>query len=344
MIAALGDIHFRDDKPYFKAVSEEVLKWYSSWELNNEDNYLILLGDLVENALLTGTVADYLEKFSIYSKFKEVHVCVGNHDIRKANDENQLAYEFLRNKPNFIIHDSLEIVDVGGCRTLFLPYYKGLNFYGRTMTDYYSNLYKERAYKTHFDLAVGHFNDETISFGNESDCVRNLDKLDCDKLILGHIHTRSINSSTYIGSVFACKKTENDERRCAMVKDENGWREVYLPKFNEFLPVIYPNKLPKSNALIPIYTVLNCASESMALSKYGRIFIRKTSVETSEIVRKRTLGFEKDFENIKNMNYPAMLDSFFKAPENTYDPEVVFESKALIEKYTAEKSGKAQAV
>ena len=82
----------------------------------------------------------------------------------------------------------------------------------------------------------------------------------------------------------------------------------------------------------------------MALSKYVRIFIRKTSVETSEIVRKRTLGFEKDFENIKNMNYPAMLDSFFKAPENTYDPEVVFESKALIEKYTAEKSGKAQAV
>ena len=106
----LGDIHFRDDKEYFRATSEEFLNWYKDWELNIEENYLFLLGDLVESALLTGTVADFLEKFAVYSKFKEVHICVGNHDIRKFNDENQLAYEFYFG--DFIIDMEIFLVSV----------------------------------------------------------------------------------------------------------------------------------------------------------------------------------------------------------------------------------------
>ena len=201
----LGDIHFRDDKEYFRATSEEFLNWYKDWELNIEENYLFLLGDLVESALLTGTVADFLEKFAVYSKFKEVHICVGNHDIRKFNDENQLAYEFYRNKENFHVYDEISKVEVEGKKFLMLPYFKGTNFYGYTMSDYYGNLYKDEVYKEHFDAVLGHFNEESIIFGSSSDCVKNLEKLDSDRIILGHIHTRYIRYLYWFG---VCRKKE----------------------------------------------------------------------------------------------------------------------------------------
>ena len=57
-IVALGDIHFRDDHPYFMEVCENFLEWYSSWERNNSDNSLILTGDLVVSIYVVATMTN----------------------------------------------------------------------------------------------------------------------------------------------------------------------------------------------------------------------------------------------------------------------------------------------
>ena len=327
----LGDIHFRDDRDYFRKVSEEYLEWYKNWEYNNPDNILLLAGDLVENPLLSGTVADYLEKFALYSKFKEVHICVGNHDVRKLNDENQLAYEFFRNFENFHIYDEISKVTVEGRRGLILPYYKGPNFYGYTMTEYYSNLYKDKIYQEHFDFLLGHFNEDSMMFGGDVTPVTNLDKLDVGKIVLGHIHTRFIRPDIYIGSVFAGKKGENDSSRAAWILDDGGWREEKLPLFNEFLTVQYPEPLPKSNSKVSIYTVLNCSSEHVARSKYGNIFIRKTTTELVDTVSRRKVSSDRSFDNIKNFDILALYDSFVKSQNPPLDKDVISECRSLLE-------------
>lgn len=330
----MGDIHLRDDKDYFRQVGEDFLEWYKTWEYNTPDNCLCLAGDLVENPLLSGTVADYLEKFALYSKFKEVHICVGNHDIRKFNDENQLAYEFFKNFENFHIYEEITKITIDGRRGLILPYYKGSNFYGATMTDYYSNLYNNKLYQEHFDFLLGHFNEDSMMFGGDVTPVRNLDKLDVDKIVLGHIHTRYIRPDIYIGSVFAGKKGENDSSRAAWVLDDNGWHEEKYPLFNEFITFQYPEKLPKSDSKVPIYTILNCSSEHVARNKYGRIFIRKTTTELVDTISRRKVSTDRVFDNIKNLDFLTYFDSFVKTQNPPLSTEVIEECKSLLENRT----------
>ena len=326
----LGDIHLRDDKNYFRATCDEFLSWYKDWEYNNSSNILLLAGDLVENALLSGTVVDYLQKFAIYSKFKEVHICVGNHDIRKYNDENQLAYEFYKNFDNFHIYDESTKITVEGKRGLILPYFKGTNFYGITMSDLYSNLYKNKTYQEHFDFVLGHFNEDSMIFGGDVNPITNLDKLDADRIILGHIHTRNIRPDLYIGSVFAGKKGENDYKRSALILDEEGWHEERLPLFNEFITVTYPDKLPQSKSKVPIYTVLNCGSEQLAESKYGKIFLRKTTTELVDTTIRRKVSMDRTFDNIKNFDILAHYDSCVKEQNPPLDSTLVDELRTML--------------
>ena len=330
-IVFLGDIHFRDDKDYFRRVGEIFLDWYKSWEYNTPDNYLCLAGDLVENPLLSGTVADFLEKFAIWSKFKEVHICVGNHDVRKINDENQLAYEFFKNFDNFHIYEDATKITIEGKKGLILPYYKGQNFYGYTMSEFYSNLYDNKVYQEHFDFLLGHFNEDSMLFGGDVNPIRNIDKLDVDKIVLGHIHTRYIRPDMYIGSVFAGKKGENDTTRSAWILDDNGWREERLPLFNEFITFQYPEALPKSNSKVPIYTILNCGSEHVARSKYGNIFIRKTTTDLVDTISRRKVSTDRSFENIKNLDLLTLYDSFVKSQIPPLPDDVAVECRSILE-------------
>lgn len=330
MVVFMGDIHLRDDKEYFKIICMNFLDWYKSWELNRPGNSLVLAGDLVENALLTGTVADYLEKFAMYSRFDGVYVCVGNHDIRKVNDANQLAYEFLKNKPTFHIYEEVSEIDVDGRKGLLLPYFKGVNYFGQTMGEYYGSLWNNPRFQKHYDFVLGHFNDESIVFGGELDVVRNLDKLDAGRILLGHIHTRYIRPDRYIGSVFACKKGENDSSRAVQILDDEGWREEPLPVFNEFINVTYPDRLPKSKCQVPIYTILNCGSESVARSKYGNVFIKKVTSNLVDSTVRRRVSWDSGFETIKNLNMMDMFDEFAKIQNPPLSQDVIDECKGYL--------------
>ena len=330
-IAVLGDIHFRDDKEYFSRACEEFLKWFKKWDRNIESNSLILAGDLVETSLLSGNVAEYLERFIKYSNFNSIHICCGNHDKRKYHNDDQLAYQFFRNKENVYIYERPTEVSIDDKNILILPYFVGLNNYGKTMNEYYGDIYNNPKFSNNYDLVVGHFCGDDASYFGGSDCVYNLDKINTKKLILGHIHTRTLNPEVYIGSVFACKKNENDSTRCAMVLDNDTWVEDKLPEFVEFLTVIYPNPLPKSNAIIPVYTVLNCKSESIALSKYPNIAIKRTTTDMFEISSNhKTNALEREFEAVKKLDIKELFISFLKAQDVPIEEDIVKDCEKML--------------
>lgn len=329
MICILGDIHFASNKDYIIATCEAFLDWFNNWNKNNPDNYLILAGDLVNDVFNGGIVIDFLERFIKSSRFKEIHVCVGNHDLKKYQNRDQLAYEFYSNKPNVHVYKTVSIVQIGPLKTLILPYYWGVNDLGEPMNEYYSKITENPFIKDQsFDLTVGHFCGEDNSFPGASDCVKNLNKINTTRLCLGHIHTRNINPDVYIGSIYASKKNENDYNRAAWIYDEGNWYEERLPIFNEFLNVTYPQPLPMSRAIIPIYTIFNCGNEKLAKEKYGDIFIRFTfRGEFEGIVTQQN---DVEFESIKNMDVKELFNDFIKIQEPPFNEEIISKCRGAL--------------
>ena len=170
-----------------------------------------------------------------------------------------------------------------------------------------------------------------MDFGGSSDCVSKISEIKTKKLILGHIHTRFVTPEVYIGSVFACKKNENDNTRCAFIYENNVWKQESLPKFIEFLSVLYPNSLPKSDALTPVYTILNCNSEEVALQKYGFINIKRVTLDLVEsTTSKKADNMDRQFSSVKELNISDLLTSFFKTQDPPYDMDVEEECKSLL--------------
>jgi len=269
-IAVLGDIHFASSKPYYVEVAEAFLRWFADWKENKAGNELILAGDVVHSSVNGGLVIDFVERMCKQSRFDRIHIVVGNHDVKFRDGANQLAYEFLRQKPFVSIYDRATVVDIQGEKVLMLPHYLP-GPAEPLMRDAYSNAY--RTFPDAYLLAVGHFMEESQAFG-AGDAIVNLDKLNAKHIILGHLHIRA-NPEIYIGSVYANKSNENDSRRAAIIFENGLRREEKLPVFCEFLDVFYPNKLPPSGALVKVYTLYGCTSETLAKATYGSIHIRK---------------------------------------------------------------------
>jgi hypothetical protein len=332
MICVLGDLHLRSDKDYFIETCKKFISWFSTWKYNTKGNNLILAGDLVEQAAPGGLTISFLEQFINASRFDSVHICVGNHDEKKINCISQLAYEFLNEKPNVFIYKKATEICIENKKILVLPYYVGINELGLVMNEYYSSLYKNRAFRGNHDLIVGHFAGEDCSFAGAPDCIQNLDKLK-GRLCLGHIHVRDANPSRYIGSVFACRKNENDSTRAAWILGDDDVIEDRLPMFNEFLTVSYPNPLPSSNALVPIYTISNCGNESTAKSLYGDIFIRKITASSEDVSLAKKEFLERQFLSIKDINMLDLFKDFLSSRETPFSTEVVKECNSALEKF-----------
>jgi len=271
MICILGDIHFSSAKDYFAAIGNAMLGWFRDWKFNKKGNELLLVGDIVHSSVNGGIVIDFVERLYQYSSFDRIHIIPGNHDLKRRDGVIQLAYEFLRNKDRVSIYDRMTAANIQGHSVLMLPHYiPGAN--EPSMNEAYSKLHLTQ--KGPYTLAVGHFMEESMSFGM-TDTVRNLDKLNTKHLCLGHLHIRS-NPEIYIGSMYANKINEGDPRRAAWIIDETGNRqEDLLPVFCDYLTAKYPDPLPSTQACVPVYTITNCVNEKLARALYGDIYIRK---------------------------------------------------------------------
>lgn len=330
MICILGDLHFRSDKYYFIDVCEKVLQWFQCWKYNDEKNELILAGDLVEQAAPGGLTISFLERFISLSKFRKIHICVGNHDSKKINGIQQLAYEFLEHKKCVKIYRVAIEALIDNKKALILPYFTGLNDSGLTMKEYYSSIYQNKKFKNDYDLVVGHFSGDDVFFKEAPDCIQNLDKLS-GRVCLGHVHTRSTNPNRYIGSVFAGKKGENDPTRAAWILSDEGWSEDPLPIFNEFCTVTYPGPLPTTHAVIPIYTVLNCGSEVVAKQKYGDIQIRKVTSECIDAGTTKTEDLDRQIGSIKDFNIQELFEEFLKGKVTNIGVEVIDKCRSVLQ-------------
>ena len=331
MICLLGDIHFNSSKDYYRDICEAFLNWYRDWKHNKSTNTLILAGDLVESAANAGIVIDWLTRLLDYSRFNHIYVCAGNHDKKIISGIPQLAYEFYKSRDNVTVLETITRTNIEGAEVLFLPYYSGVNASGLSMHDFYSNLYKTDEYSKHFDFVVGHVGGPDALFEGSNDCIDNLDKLNTDRLCFGHIHTRSSNPRRYLGSVYACKKNENDNTRAAWLYDPitRCWSEDRLPIFSEYLTVSYPEELPITDAIVPIYTILNCTSIELAKKEYGDIRIRK-AVSTPYEIAESSDSTATPASSTRSMSLQDLFRDFVASQSPPLDETVLKKCEALL--------------
>lgn len=331
MICLLGDIHFNSSKDYYRDICEAFLNWYRDWKHNKSTNTLILAGDLVESAANAGIVIDWLTRLLDYSRFNHIYVCAGNHDKKIISGIPQLAYEFYKSRDNVTVLETITRTNIEGAEILFLPYYSGVNASGLSMHDFYSNLYKTDEYSKHFDFVVGHVGGPDALFEGSNDCIDNLDKLNTDRLCFGHIHTRSSNPRRYLGSVYACKKNENDNTRAAWLYDPitRCWSEDRLPVFSEYLTVSYPEELPITDAIVPIYTILNCTSIELAKKEYGDIRIRK-AVSTPYEIAESSDSTATPASSTRSMSLQDLFRDFVASQSPPLDETVLKKCEALL--------------
>ena len=312
-ICILGDLHFNSSKDYYVQVGEEFIKWFHGWVKNDPENELILAGDLVNTSIDGGIVIDQLVKMFNLSRFSKVHIVVGNHDIKRKDGIEQLAYKFLRQRENIAIYEREQVVKIQGKQVLLLPHYNPTTS-EESMSKRYSKLHE---IYDGLDLTVGHFAEERYG-GFGSDKIKNIEKLDTKYLCLGHIHIRT-NPKIYIGSVYSTRVGEQDDRRAAWVLDSDGKLTFdRLPVFCDFVTVEYPNPLPSTPAEVPVYTITNCSSDKIARLQYGdSIFIRKTlrGLDAKKVIGDKgvqRLGLQdldvKSLFKVFLKEYPGSLD------------------------------------
>ena len=331
MICLLGDIHFNSSKDYYRDICEAFLDWYKDWKYNKSTNTLILAGDLVESAANAGIVIDWLTRLLNYSRFNHIYICVGNHDKKIISGVPQLAYEFYKSRDNVTVLENIAHINIEGAEVLFLPYYSGVNASGLSMHDFYSELYKTDEYSRYFDFVVGHVGGPDALFEGSNDCIDNLDKLNAGRLCFGHIHTRSSNPRRYLGSIYACKKNENDSTRAAWLYDPKTghWSEDRLPVFSEYITVSYPEGLRTTDAVVPIYTILNCTSTELAKKEYGDIRIRKV-VSTPYEVMESGDSTAAPASSTRSMTLQDLFKDFVASQSPPLDETVLKKCEALL--------------
>jgi len=115
-----------------------------------------------------------------------------------------------------------------------------------------------------------------------------------------------------------------------MIYDGNTWKEEKLPLFNEYVTVTYPDELPKTRAIIPIYTILNCASEAVAKSKYGNIFIKRVTTESIDFSTQKKIDIDRQFSSIKEIDISELFDAYVKSQETPLDKSVIDDCKRFL--------------
>lgn len=293
-IYLLGDLHLSASQPWSLPTGDAFLEWFESFK-PDPNSVFIALGDLTNDAVNPGAVIRQLERFIniAQDKFAHTYLLVGNHDLKLFKNRPQLSFDYAREKENVtILEEPAEVLQIAGVKVLSLPHYNYRNDIP-PMGEYYENLPEEIAEQS-FDLVLGHFADTSaFTFAHNIDLTYLNTSLTC----LGDIHSRI--SDNYIGSVFACKISENDSPRPRSIwkvwkDDEVQKEEINLPHFCDYRVVEYPNPLPTSTSPVTVWTVLGAENEVIAKQFYKDIYIRGVHLSRKK-KDKRTAASAEDF-------------------------------------------------
>lgn len=317
MIVIIGDQHLSDGpRPWSYKASVEQVKYISEHPLNTEDNTLILTGDIVDVARMSGTLYTLLFKYFASLKFKEVYIVVGNHDYYSYNNRVTLAYDFLRNPSlkqkyfkNFHVIDTMKVVDIEDCSVLMLPHiYPTID---KSNKDY-EHLDAEITNRE-YDLCVTHLADSTVD--SYPGYLLDLTAINATYWASGHIHAPSPH---YVGSVVPNSSGEaQTKREFRTLTKKEGMKRVPIVNILDYYTVTFPDELPKTSAIVSVFTVLNCKDEATAKNQYGDIYIRKC-VFNPEIDKD---AFDTLGASLMNKEQFSVKELFDKWAKTTKHPE-----------------------
>jgi DNA repair exonuclease SbcCD nuclease subunit len=318
MIVCIGDLHLSDSRPWSWEVSNKIVDFIIKHPLNSPDNTAILLGDVTEDAFLSGQVFDLMAKLFSSLKFKHTYVLVGNHDLKK-NKQGQLtlSFEFLKRK--LFRFDTITVINedydftIDGVKVLALPWkpvdmkkeYESFPDVGNT-----------------YDLLVGHFQDKSINIPGET---IDIDYINAKFICLGHIHDK--DHPRYIGSIIPNSIDGAGLPRYFRTYEKDKETLIPIPHIMDYCSVNFPDPLPKVDVDIPVWTVYNCKDEATAKAHYGDIYIRKAVYDVSmDKEAMKRLG-QSMSNKIANKDIKEMFTEWKKGA--TYEPSIL----KLAEKY-----------
>ena len=305
-LVVAGDIHLQPKSPkYDNAI--DTLNWiFNNKDLNNENNSILFLGDLCEINSPFSCFEKFVDYFVNYSKFNQIYLLTGNHDV--ANLDNVLA--LFRPLKNVKVITDWEIIKFYNCNLLMLPHYSHEGTKKLSMIENYSNLYK--TVTEEFDYGFSHVEDETEHFSKK---FVDVSKLNVKKWLNGHIHNGNAwDGGHYLGSACANSVAEhNIDKKIAIIDGETKECEfVTLPKFMEYYTVEYPNKLEKPKTRYAIFAVKNVLDKNIALEEYSKQ-AKEMGFEfyTNKILKQRVTEVEIDDAEIcsKKPNFETFAKS-----------------------------------
>jgi Calcineurin-like phosphoesterase len=284
MLVVCGDLHLSDSRPWSWEVSNKIVDFILDHSLNNEINIAIFVGDITEDAFLSGQVFDLMVKLFSQLKFSHTYVLVGNHDLKK-NKQGQLtlSFKFLKRK---VFQDKVTVVespdminirfDWNHFKVLMLPWFPN------NMKETYEHLQGV----DNPNLIVGHFQDPSVNIPGET---INIDYLKPQFICLGHIHDK--HHPRYIGSIVPNSvegaglpryiRTYSLPTGMGIGNLPAEETLVPIPHIMDYCFVNFPDPLPKVDTEIPVWTIYNCADEATARAHYGDIYIRDTIFDVS---------------------------------------------------------------
>lgn len=336
-LLVIGDIHFKSSSGYSQKVALNFLKFLKN-EINpkyDEQDYCVLLGDLVDSLVNPGSVVSYINNLyeNLLYKFKQTFIIVGNHDCGYYKNSPELFYNFLSTKQNITLIDTpFQKINIANKKAICLPYVLGV---GNIEKYYNENSEGREELKENYDFCFGHLTLNTSELSNFIECYDYKKYIKADKVIFGHLHSSS--STEHLCSVWANKNNESLPRRYFLEinLDTNEHQEIKIPNFLIYKKLKYPETPQKTRSNeytkyeTTIYEIitdgLKLGVKEFYCKNNPELFIYKISSNLKNI----TINNVEDNKLEKN--------SFFEKSDKQYFEEMCIKGVLEIDKKTKQK-------
>lgn len=309
MIYILGDLHTRQEEPFFTAVSG-ILDRFKI--LLKPKDHLIQLGDLFHRSKPTPKEYSLIFSFVQWCLVNDVLFSVmnGNHDYNAYQDtfSTDPLQEFIN-----IYNTPLANFSVGDTLFVFLPWLsprqvKQITNESLSLKQFYEeflpsqentstllNLFKQVIFMYHFP-------DETIAFGEQVGINLSVyNKLHSNLIrVGGDIHKPVRN---YLGTPYQTRYDEKGNKSSYYQFDEKNesLKRIFLPTFLEFIDVDFNEPFnPSTDPDTTILTVFNAPNMNAAQEKFSNYHIRAVESESSidRVIKDSEEGTESNIKKL----------------------------------------------